>query len=388
MLRLTDMIAREFHLKNLNGLLEQFPVVALIGARQVGKTTLARMFMQQLDGDVHYFDLESTEDLARLSDAMLTLSPLNGLIILDEIQRRPETFPTLRVLADRHPSQAKFLILGSATPSLLKQSSESLAGRIAYYELPGLIMSEVSEPEYDQLWLRGGFPMSYTAISDKKSYLWRRNFVQSFLERDIPQFGISIPSSTLDRFWSMVAHYHAQVWNGAELARAFGISHTTVRRYLDLLESTFMLRSLKPWMGNIKKRQVKSPKLYFRDTGMLHYMLGISTRAELERHPKIGASWEGHIIENVIQALEVEDRHCFFWATHTGAELDLVIEKGGELRGIEVKRTSAPRITPSMKSALSDLNLTQLDVIHAGDKTFSLNERIRAISASRILDDL
>lgn len=382
------MIAREYHLENLNGLLEQFPVVALIGARQVGKTTLARMFVQQLDSDVHYFDLESTEDLARLSDTMLTLSPLNGLIILDEIQRRPETFPTLRVLADRHPSQVEFLILGSATLSLLKQSSESLAGRVAYYELQGLTMSEVNESEYDQLWLRGGLPMSYSATSDKRSYLWRRNFVQNFLERDIPQFGISIPSSTLGRFWSMVAHYHAQVCNSAELARAFGISHTTVRRYLDILESTFMLRSLKPWMGNIKKRQVKSPKYYFRDTGMLHYMLGISTRAELERHPKIGASWEGHIIENVIQALEVEDRHCFFWATHTGAELDLVIQTGGELRGIEIKRTSAPSVTPSMRSALSDLNLTQLDMIHAGDKSFALTERIRAVYASRMLEDL
>lgn len=382
------MIDRESHLANIKSLLEQFPVVALIGARQVGKTTLAQLLMRQGSDQTHHFDLESPFDLAQVSDPMLALSPLHGLIILDEIHRLPEVFPVLRVLADRKPSQARFLILASATPSLLKQSSESLAGRIAYYELPGISMSEIDRNEFDALWFRGGFPLSVTARNDESSYRWRNQFIRTFLERDIPQFGIGITSATLDRFLSMVAHYHAQVWNGAELSRAFGVSHTAVRRYLDVMESTFILRCLKPWAANIKKRQVKSPKVLFRDSGLLHTMLGIKSREELDRHPKVGASWEGYIIENVLQVLQVEDRHSYFWATHAGAEIDLLIQQGDRLKGFEVKRTSTPSITPSMKIALDDLDLSQIDVIYPGEKTFALSDRVRAVAASRILEDL
>ena len=263
-----------------------------------------------------------------------------------------------------------------------------MAGRIAYYELPGISISEINHSDSDALWIRGGFPLSVTAQTNELSYRWRSQFIRTFLERDIPQFGIGIASSTLDRFWTMVAHYHAQVWNGAELARAFGVSHTAVRRYLDVMESTFMLRCLKPWSANIGKRQVKSPKVYFRDSGLLHTMLGIKRKEELNKHPKVGASWEGYIIENVLQVLQVEDRECFFWATHAGAEIDLLIQQGSRLKGFEVKRTSAPSITQSMKIALNDLDLSQIDVIYPGDRTFAMSDRIRAVGASRLLDDL
>lgn len=382
------MIEREKHLTGIKSLIRQFPVVALIGARQVGKTTLAQMLMRQCGEETHFFDLESPLDLAQVSDPMLTLSPLRGLVVLDEIQRLPEIFPVLRVLADRESRPASFLILGSAAPSLLNQSSESLAGRLAYYELPGISMSEVKSGQFDELWSRGGFPLSLTAVSDEESFRWRMQFIQNFLERDIPQLGIGISSSTLRRFWTMVAHYHAQIWNGAELSRAFGVSHTSVRRYLDVMESTFMLRCLKPWTANIAKRQVKSPKVYFRDPGLLHALLNIKNLEELQNHPKIGASWEGFMIDNILHALQAENRECYFWATNRGAEIDLLVEQGGRLRGFEVKRTSAPAITPSMRIALDDLGLSQIDVIYPGQKSFSLSEQIRAVPACRILEDL
>ena len=332
--------------------------------------------------------LESSADRARLADPLLALSPLRGLVVLDEIQRLPDIFTTLRVLADRVPRPARFLVLGSAGPDLLRQSAETLAGRIAYYELPGFSIGEIAARQMRRLWLRGGFPRSFTMRSHADSYRWRVDFVRTFLERDVPQLGIGVPSATLDRFWSMLAHYHAQIWNGAELGRAFGVSHHAVRRYLDTLEATFMVRSLQPWSANVKKRQVKSPKIYIRDSGLLHRLLNIATFEALERHPKVGASWEGFVIENLTHTLGVDNRECFFRATHTGAEMDLIVHVGGKLRGFEVKRTSAPRVTRSMHTALEDLLLDRVDVIHAGSETFPLGQRIRAVAASRVLDDL
>ena len=382
------MLPRTTHLCSIQALLDDSPVVALVGARQVGKTTLARELIRQHPAPTHLFDLESSTDLARLGDPMLALSELDGLVVLDEVQRRPDLFPTLRVLADRRPLPARFLVLGSASPDLLRQSSESLAGRIAYYELPVLSLAETRPERMDQLWLRGGFPASFTARSDAGSYRWRRDFVQTFLERDIGQLGIRIPAATLERFWSMLAHYHAQVWNGSELARAFGVSHHTVRRYLDALEATYMVRSLKPWSTNLGKRQVRSPKVYVRDSGLLHRLLGIDSREQLERHPKVGASWEGFVVENAIRALGAENRQCYFWATHSGAEIDLIVNRGGRLQGLEVKRTSSPTVTRSMRNAAEDLELDRLDVIHAGKETFPLADGIRAVAARRILEDL
>jgi len=382
------MLEREAHLRRVAELLEDSPVVAMIGARQVGKTTLARELVEQYGQAAHVFDLESSEDLARLADPMLTLASLNGLVVLDEVQRRPELFPTLRVLADRRPLPARFLVLGSGSPALLRQSSETLAGRIAYYELPAFTLAETGAPNLQTLWLRGGFPESFTARTDAASVRWRRDFVKTFLERDIAQFGISIPGATLERFWAMLAHYHAQIWNGSELARAFGVSNHAVRRYLDALGSTFMVRSLKPWSANLAKRQVKSPKVYVRDSGLLHRLLDIDTSEQLERHPKLGASWEGFIIEQIIQALAADERRCYFWAAHTGGEIDLLIQSGGKLRGFEVKRTSSPAVTRSMRNAFADLELDSLDVIHAGRDSFPLAGGIRAIAAERMLVDL
>ncbi len=382
------MISRNAHLNNLTALLQESPVVAMIGARQVGKTTLAQQILRAYDGPATHFDLESSEDLAQLADPLLTLSPLQGLVVIDEVQRRPDLFPSLRVLADRRPLPARFLVLGSASPDLLRQSSESLAGRIAYYELPCLSLSEVGSADLEKLWLRGGFPASFTAQSDGASNRWRKDFVRTFLERDLPQLGITTSATMLERFWAMLAHYHAQVWNGSELARAFGVSHHAVRRYLDVLASTFMVHSLRPWYANISKRQVKSPKVYIRDAGILHHLLDIDSMQSLHRHPKIGASWEGFIIENIIRTLDADDRQCYFWAAHSGGEIDLVIHQGGRLRGFEVKHTSSPAITPSMLRAHEILGLTSLDVIHAGAKTFPLAENIRAVAAHRMVEDL
>jgi predicted AAA+ superfamily ATPase len=383
-----SMIARERQQRILKRLLARSPVVALLGARQVGKTTLARSFVERQDRPATFFDLERAQDLARLEDPDLALRNLKGTIVLDEIRRRPELFPALRVLADRARKPARFLVLGSASPDLLRQSSESLAGRISYHELSGFSLDEAGAQGFLRLWLRGGFPRSYTARSNAESRAWRRDFIRTFLERDIPQLGITIPAGSLERFWAMLAHYHGQVWNASEFARSFGVSHHVTRRYLDALQATFMVRVLRPWAANIRKRQVKSPKVYIRDSGILHSFLDVASIRDLERHPKIGASWEGFLVEAVMQRLGAKPEQCYFWGTHTGAELDLLVVHGRRKYGFEMKRTTAPRITPSMRSALEDLQLKRLDVIHAGPETFPLARNVRALSAQRFLDDL
>ena len=382
------MIPRNTHGRAVARLLRESPAVLLLGARQVGKTTLAKEIAKSWSRGAHRFDLEDDRDLARLADPFLALEPLRGLVVLDEVQRRPNLFPALRVLADRRRTPARFLLLGSASPALLQQSSETLAGRVAHYELSGFDLSEVGPADADRLWVRGGFPRSFAARSGTSSFRWRDDFVHTFLARDLAALGISIPGATMERFWTMLAHYHGQVWNGSELARAFGVSHHVVRRYLEALESVFMVRSLKPWSANLKKRQVRTPKVYVRDSGLLHRLLDIRTTRELERHPKVGASWEGFVIECVLRALNAAPGSSYFWRTHTGAELDLLVQQGGRLRGFEIKRTTAPRLTRSMRSAMSDLDLSRLDVIHAGSETFPLAAGVRAVSLGRLLDDL
>lgn len=382
------MIERSRQLATLERLLARNRVVALLGARQVGKTTLAREYVERRSREAAFFDLENPADLAYLSDPLLALEGQRGLIVLDEVQRRPDLFPVLRVLADRPDGQKRFLVLGSASPDLLKQSSETLAGRIAYHTLPGLTLDEVGVSNLQKLWLRGGFPRSYTARSGRESAAWRRNFVQTFLERDLPQLGITIPAQTLRRFWTMLAHYHGSIWNASDFARSFGLSDNTVRRYLDLLASTFVMRVLQPWRENLRKRQVKAPKVYVADSGLLHSLLGLEIARDLERHPKVGASWEGFMLNAVIERLEVRPEECHFWATHTGAELDLLIVRGARRFGFEFKRTASPHLSRSMRSAVEDLRLTRLDVIHAGRESFPLARRVRAVAGSRILDEL
>jgi uncharacterized protein len=372
----------------LLGLLERHPVVGIIGARQVGKSTLAGLLAKSWPGPVSLFDLESEEDLARLADPLLALKSLTGLVILDEVQRRPDLFTALRVLADRPGSPCRFLVLGSAAPGMLRQSSETLAGRIAYFPLGGFTLGEVGADSHAELWCRGGFPRSYLAESAAASMEWRRGFIRTFLERDLPQFGIRVASSTMRRFWTMLAHYHGQTWNASEFARSFGVADTTVRHYLDVLTSALVVRQLQPWHANIAKRQVKAPKVYIADSGLLHGLLNLPRREDVEGHPKLGASWEGFVVEQTVARLGAEPEECFFWATHGGAELDLLVVRGLVRRGFEVKRTSAPSVTPSMRSALADLGLSSLDVIHAGDRTFALHERIRAVSIARLLDDI
>jgi len=379
-------IARVAELRALRRRLRDFPVAAILGARQVGKTTLALDLLQRRRGK--RFDLEDPADLARLEDPMAALEPLRGLVVLNEIQRRPDLFPVLRVLADRPRRPARFLVLGSASPELLRQSSESLAGRIAFQQLRGFGVDEVSVAKRDRLWLRGGFPPSFLARSTAAGAEWRRQFVRTFVERDLPQLGVTIPSRTVERFWTMLAHYHAQTWNGAELARALGVAATTVRRYLDLLEATFVVRVVRPWHQNLKKRQVRSPKVYVADSGLLHTLLGIESREDLEGHPKVGASWEGFVLNELVRRLGARPEECYFWGTHTGAELDLLVVRGRKRRGFGIKRTTAPRVTKSMRVAISDLGLSRLDVIHAGAKTYPLARKVRAVSISRLLEDI
>jgi len=321
-----------------------------------------------------FFDLESYPDQRRLENPELVLGSLEGLVILDEIQIMPELFQVLRVLVDRSENLARFLILGSASPAIIKSASESLAGRVEFIELSGFDLSESGEQAWESLWLRGGFPRAYLADTEDDSMAWREGFVRTFLERDIPQLGINIPAITMRRFWTMLAHYHGQTWNASELGRSMGLSDKTVRSYLDILSGTFMVRQLQPWFENLGKRQVKSPKIYLRDSGLLHSLLDISNHHVLLGHPKIGASWEGYVIEQVLQT--TRPSQAYFWATHSGAEVDLVFPHQGKKYGVEVKFNEAPKITASMRTALLDLGLEHLWVIYPGQHAYPVEERI------------
>jgi predicted AAA+ superfamily ATPase len=356
-------------------------VIALVGPRQCGKTTLAREFVAP--DSINYFDLEDPRSLARLNEPDLALRPLRKLVVIDEIQRRPDLFPLLRVLADRRPLPARFLILGSASPDLLQQSSESLAGRIETIPLEGFRLADLGAAAQGRHWLRGGFPLAYTARTESDSMTWRRQFLQTFLERDLPQLGIKIPALTLRRFWNMVAHYHGQIWNSAELARALAVNEATVRRYLDLMADVFMLRQLPPWFENIGKRQVKAPKVYVRDSGLLHALLGIANQRDLELHPKVGASWEGYAVEEVLKAFRPDE--AYYWATHNGAELDLLLFKNGRRIGVECKRADAPVLTASMRIAVADLKLDRLCVLYPGDKSYSLGKKVEVIPLAKFV---
>lgn len=359
----------------LTSALGRAPVVLLSGPRQSGKTTLARDFLKP-DSE-NYFDLENPLDLRRLEEPYTALSPLTGLVVLDEIQRRPDIFPVLRVLADRADSSTHYLILGSASGDLLRQSSESLAGRIETVRITGFTLDETGEDGLRNLWLRGGLPPSYLAESGENSLQWRRSFIQTLLERDLPQWGVFIPATALGRFWSILAHYHGQTWNATEAARAIGVSHNTTQKYLDILTDAFMVRQLQPFHANIAKRQRKAPKIYIRDSGLLHGLLGLATMRDLLTNPAVGASWEGFALEQVLN-LVPHDR-AFYWGTHQGAEMDLLLQRGTGLYGIEVKRVDAPRVTRSMRISREDLNLERLIVIYPGDKTFSLDDGVKAV---------
>ncbi|HPO13137.1 MAG TPA: ATP-binding protein [Candidatus Hydrogenedentes bacterium] len=374
------MIDRKTDQAQLTELMSVFPVTAILGPRQSGKTTLARTFSAD-----HFFDLENPRDAAMLAEPQLALEPLSGLIVIDEIQRAPNLFPLIRHLVDTHKKQ-RYLILGSASRDLIRQSAESLAGRIAYHELAGFRLNDISAEQWRTLWLRGGLPPSYIARTDASSRQWREHYVATFLERDIPQLGINIPAATLRRFWTMLCHYHGQIINYSEFARSFGVSDMTVRRYLDILEGTFMVRLLQPWHVNLGKRLVKRPKLYIRDSGLLHTLLSIRSFADLASHNKLGASWEGFALETAARALGKRNEELAFWATHSGAEVDLFWQDHGKNWAIECKYANSPRLTPSMSSAMNDLDLTHLWIVYPGDRTYSLASHISALPLAAVKD--
>lgn len=382
------MIDRDGHIRALRRLFSNNSVIVLLGPRGAGKTTLSRDFAQRSRSNSYFFDLASAADRSRLDDPALALSNLQGLVVLDEIHRAPHILDAVRQLLLRPWNPARFLVLSSIFPDKLRQRFETISEFTSRYELPGLLSSELPVPQASLLWLRGGLPASYGAGSDSESYEWRERYVRDFVERDIHRLTSNAPSDRIERFLIMLAHCHAQVWNGSELARSLGVSHHTARRYLNILESAFIVRTLKPWRANLPRRQVKSPKVYFQDMGLLHYCLGISSLRDLERHPRSGASWEGFVLENLIRVFGGEDIQFYFWAAHTGAKVDLIARSGGQLRGFEIRRTSAPRITRSVRSALENLSLTRMDVVHAGPASFPLGRRIRAISAERLHEEV
>jgi predicted AAA+ superfamily ATPase len=375
------MITRTSLSRTVQQALDRNRVVALIGPRQCGKTTLARQFV--LPDSVNYFDLEDPLSLARLDQPMLALKDLRGLVVIDEIQRRPDLFLVLRVLSDRDPLPARFLILGSASPALLRQSSESLAGRLATITMSGFSLEEVGTENQSLHWRRGGYPLSFLAASEGESLEWRKNFIQTFLERDVPQFGLRIPATSLFRFWSMLAHYHGQIWNASEAGRTLNVNPNTARHYVDLLQDLFMVRQLQPYFANLGKRQVKSPKIYIRDSGLLHYFLSIRSEQELYLNPRSGASWEGYAVEETLRAVNPDE--AYFWATHAGAELDLLLLKQGKKIGVECKRVDAPKLTQSMKIAMQDLQLDSLVVLYPGSQIYPLAEKITALPLEEIV---
>ena len=366
------MIDRPVYLKQLSRAVKRSPITALIGPRQCGKTTLARMFAK--DRTTVFFDLESQLDLNRLQNPELMLGSLRGLVIIDEIQAMPELFRVLRVLVDRPDGKARFLILGSASPDLVKNASETLAGRVEFVELSGFDLQETGTDRSAALWLRGGFPRAFLAPSDGDSLAWREGFILTFLARDIPQLGISVPPATMRRFWTMLAHYHGQIWNASELGRSLDLSDKTVRSYLDILAGTFMIRQLQPWYENLSKRQVKAPKIYLRDSGLLHALLNLPDLQTLHGYSRMGASWEGFAIEQVLRS--VRPAQAFFWATHTGAEVDLFFLSHGRRYGIECKFRETPKITKSMNQALESLNLAHLWVVYPGEHPYPLSKQI------------
>jgi len=372
---------RNKYIQAINNAFEVTPVCAILGPRQCGKSTLANMYAQSQE-EIHTFDLEDPTDLARLENPKLALTDLNGLIIIDEIQRRPDLFPMLRVLVDKF--KKRFLILGSASRDLINQSSETLAGRISYIELTPFSYTETNE--MNNLWIRGGFPLSYLAKDINKSLLWRKAYTSTFLERDIPGLGINIPAETMRRFWMMLAHIHGNIFNASELGRSLGYSDTTIKRYLDILVGTFMVRKLSPWHENINKRQVKSPKIFIRDSGIFHSLIGITDFDSLITHPKLGASWEGIALEEVIRYNKADAEDCYFWATHNNAELDLLIVQNGKKQGFEFKYTDAPKITKSMEIALQDLELDHLTIIIPGRYKFPLSREIQVMGLEAYLN--
>jgi len=376
------MIDRPEPLTRITQTFEVHPIAALLGPRQCGKTTLAKVLAKK-EPSV-YFDLESPVDLQRLSAPMTVLEALKGLVVIDEIQRKPELFELLRVLADRPKAPARFLVLGSANPAMVKGVSESLAGRVGFVDLSGFSLGEIGANRRETLWSRGGFPRSFLAGGDPTSFTWRQNFIRTFLERDIPQLGISIPAETLRRFWTMVAHYHAQVWNAAEFGRSIGSSENTARRYLDILSGAYMVRVLPPWFENLKKRQVKAPKIYVRDSGILHALLQLDSLHDVLGHPKLGGSWEGFAIEQILTVLHAPE--AYFWGTHGGAELDLLIMKSGKRHGFELKYADAPGLTRSMRIALDDLGLHKLWVVYPGTRAYDLDEKVSVIPLHEVSD--
>lgn len=376
------IIPRPHALARLTEAFRTFPVVGLLGPRQCGKTTLARQFSEDLPTTL--FDLEDPVDVRRLSAPMTVLETLSDLVIVDEVQRMPELFELIRVLVDRPGNPARYLLLGSASPDLVRGVSESLAGRIGFVDLAGFDLGEVGPDEKADLWIRGGFPRSFLAREATSSLRWREDFIRTFLERDIPQLGIGVPAETLRRFWTMIAHYHGQVWNAAQLARSIGSSENTARRYLDILAGAFMVRVLPPWFENIRKRQVRAPKIYLRDSGILHALLGLEDLAQVRGHPKLGASWEGFALEQVLGVLDTRD--AYFWATHGGAELDLMVLRGGKRYGFEFKYQDAPGPTRSMRTATEDLGLDHAWVVYPGSKSYTLDERLSVVPVGDLME--
>jgi len=368
----------------LESRLKAFKVVAILGPRQCGKTTLARQFARaQPSEKLTWFDLENPADVARLDQPMMALESLRGIVILDEIQRRPDLFPILRVLVDRAES-ARYVILGSASPDLLRQSSETLAGRITFMELGGFSLDTFPTNQVRKLWIRGGFPPAYLARSNQLSFQWRQDFITTFLERDVPNLGIRIPSPRLRRFWMMLSHYHGQICNSSEMGRSLMVSDTAARHYLDVLTQTFLVRQVQPWFYNTRKRLVKRPKIYIRDSGLLHALMDVRSHQDLHSHPRLGASWEGFALEQTVQHLGLREQEVFFWGVHTGGELDMVFQRRGRLCGVELKFQDAPRMTPSMRSALDELKLAQLWVVYPGKESYNLAKNVRVIPLTEL----
>ena len=375
-----DPISRPHFRRLIERALEHNPVVAVLGPRQCGKTTMAREFVPETSAN--YFDMEDPAVWATMANPMTTLAPLRGLVVIDEAQRRPEIFPILRVLADRSGAPARFLILGSASPELSRQSSESLAGRIEVIEMSGFALSEVGAVAERQLWLRGGFPRSFLAADDEASDRWRREFIRTFLERDLALLGFGLSPQLMQRFWTMISHYHGQIWNSTEVAASLGVAPNTARSYLDALSQTFMVRQLQPWHENIGKRQVKSPKLYFRDSGIFHRLQGIASWDAMQAHPKLGASWEGFALEETLKAATPDE--AYFWAVHSGSELDLLMLRNGRRTGVEFKRADAPKMTRSITIAMADLKLDELVIVYPGSRIYPLSERVKVLPLTEI----